>query len=166
MATPLQRTSKELTDIYQRHVEMVYRVSYMLLKNKADAQDATSAIFLKLIQKGPAFLDVEHEKAWLIVTTRNHCKNNLTYWYHKLKSPVEDLNTLTVQAHDDTQDLLELVLSLPEKYKLPLYLYYYEGYSTQEIATLLSLNESTLRSRLKIGREKLKPLIGGEDHEK
>ena len=105
----------------------------------------------------------EHEKAWLIVTAQNHCKNQLKHWWRK--TIPFDMNIHDSSHNNPHNDILELVMKLPDKFKIPIYLYYYEGYQTDEIAHMLSLNPSTLRSRLKKGREILKLEIGGLPHE-
>lgn len=163
MSNNLQRTSKEITDLYIEYVDMVYRICFMLLKNKSDSEDAVQSVFTKIIEKNIQFKNKDHEKASIIVMTQNHCKNILKHWWRR--NITFDNNKHDSMNTDYTDDTLEQVLSLPSKYKLPIYLYYYEGYKTQEIAEMLQLNPSTLRSRLKIGREKLKLEIGGESIE-
>ena len=146
--------------LYDMHVDMVYRIAMMLLKNEANAEDAVQAVFIKLLEKDQVFNNAEHEKAWLIVTTQNYCKNHLKSWWQKGIAYDSNFHD---SVHNDVQDnTLEFVMNLPEKFKLPIYLYYYEGYSSDEIAKLLDLNASTLRSRLKKGRELLCIKIGGE----
>ncbi|XOS93392.1 RNA polymerase sigma factor [Brevibacillus laterosporus] len=73
----LLRTDKELAELYQRHADLVYRLCYIYLKNPVDAEDAVQSVFIKLIKSQMIFNDYEHEKAWLMVTTRNYCKDIL-----------------------------------------------------------------------------------------
>ncbi len=160
----VSNTQTRITDIYNRHVEMVYKICFILLKNTTDAEDAVQSIFTKIIEKDILFDSIDHEKAWLIVASRNHCKNLLMHWWKKI-IPFDNNLHDTIVTKDEV-GMLELVLSLPSKYKLPIYLYYYEGYSTDDVANILSLNPSTLRSRLKKGRELLKIELGGENYEK
>lgn len=68
------RTREELEALYDRHVNMVYQICLMLLKNVPDAEDATQTVFRKVMEYQKPFRDPEHEKAWLIVTARNECK--------------------------------------------------------------------------------------------
>lgn len=161
--TSVIRQDTTITDIYNRHVDMVYKICFILLKNTDDTEDAVQSIFTKIIEKNITFESIEHEKAWLIVSSKNHCKNLLRHWWKKIIPFDNNLHDSSVS--DDTSSILELVLNLPDKYKLPIYLYYYEGYSTDDIANILSLNPSTLRSRLKKGRELLKIELGGENYE-
>ncbi|WP_242847640.1 RNA polymerase sigma factor [Niameybacter massiliensis] len=163
MTKNMEYTPERITDLYNKYVDMVYRICFMFFKNEIDTEDAVQAIFMKVIEKEPTFASVEHEKAWLIVTAQNHCKNQLKHWWQKR---IEfDSATHDSVHHDEESGVLELVLKLPDKFKLPIYLHYYEGYSTDEIAQMLDVNASTLRSRLKKGRELLKLGIGGEGDE-
>lgn len=156
-------TEDEIIAFYNRHVDMLYRICFTLLKSASDAEDAVQNVFLKVIEKNKRFDTPEHEKAWLIVVAQNHCKNKLTHWSQK-NTPL-DIDEHQSHYTDTNDETLELVLRLPDKYKIPLYLYYYEGYSTDEIAKILDLNASTLRSRLKKAREQLKLSIGEKDND-
>lgn len=153
-------TDKEVTEIYNRHVRTVYQVCYLFLKNTADTEDAVQSTFMKLMSHQGAFRDTEHEKAWLIVTASNHCKNVLRHWWRK-KTDIESLSEIPAEE-SPKDETLAWVLKLPPKYKTVIYLYYYEGYSTVEIAAMLKINESTIRSQLHTGRNLLKIDLGGE----
>lgn len=154
------RTDKEITEIYSRHVDTVYRVCYLFLKNIPDTEDAVQNTFVKLMNYSGSFHDSEHEKAWLIVTASNHCKNILRQWWRK-RTDIDSLSEV-LAANDPRDETLSWVLKLPMKYKTVIYLYYYEGYSTVEIAKMLHKNESTVRSQLHTGRNLLKISMGGE----
>ena len=121
--------------------------------------------FLKLIQYKGKFNDEEHEKAWLIVTSTNMCKNLLKHWWRK-RTDIDECRGLfsenQSQAIDET---LEAVLALPEKYKTVVYLYYYEGYTSKEIAGMLNRPPSTIRNHLSEARKLLKNELGGDFNE-
>jgi RNA polymerase sigma-70 factor (ECF subfamily) len=151
-------TDKELEEIYKRNVNMIYRLCYMYLKNTDDAEDAVQSIFLKLLKAN----NYEHEKAWLIVTTKNHCKDILKSWWKKRHIDFEHVPELSYRDDPDQSGVLEELLSLPEKYKTVLYLYYYEGYSVKEISNILSKKESTIQTQLATGRKHLKISLGGQ----
>ena len=89
------RTREELEALYDRHVNMVYQICLMLLKNVPDAEDATQTVFRKVMEYQKPFRDPEHEKAWLIVTARNECKNQLKHWWRTRRADESVLNTLT-----------------------------------------------------------------------
>jgi RNA polymerase sigma-70 factor (ECF subfamily) len=138
--------------IFERHHKTIYRVCMLYMKNTADAEDMTQNTFLRLMDKDPSFASAEHEKAWLVRTAVNLCKNDLRSFRRKAVPLAE---TLAVQK-TGTGETLELVLSLPKKYKAPLYLHYFEGYSAVEIAKMLKTRESTVRSWLMRGRNLLR----------
>ena len=154
------RTDKDIEDIYRRHVDTLYRVAYSFMKNGADAEDMVQEAFVRLLRSGMTFDSPQHEKAWLIVTVSNLCKSALrSPWRRR-----EDIDSLTEPpaAEDPAPDeTLQAVLALPDDYKLPVYLYYYEGYPTAEIAQMLGTATATIRSRLNRARHKLKLTLGG-----
>lgn len=163
----LWRTDKELADLYQRHVDQVYRLCCLYLKNPVDAEDAVQSVFLKLIRSRTDFNDFEHEKAWLIVAARNHCKDQLKHWWKSRRADMDSLpETYSRNDGEPSGEVLARLLSLPEKYKTALYLYYYEDYSVKEIAEMLGRKESTVLTRLSRGRERLKIDLGRDSLER
>ena len=151
-------SKEEVADLYRRHGSMVYQICLMLLKNVPDAEDATQTVFRKVMEQDKPFRDPEHEKAWLIVTARNHCKNQLKHWWRTRRAGEEALQTLTWEQPEDGK-LWEYILSLPEKERMVIYLYYYQGYSTLEMAEILEKNPSTVRTWLVQARWKLKDIL-------
>lgn len=160
----LLRTDKELAKMYQRNVNRVYKLCYIYLKNAVDAEDAVQSVFLKLLQTDVYFNDDEHEKAWFITTTRNYCKDILKSWWKRQRVDFETLPEIASQDEDrQEKEIIVKLLALPEKYRVVLHLYYLEDYSVKKIAEFLGSNESTIRSQLQRGREKLKIDLGGKD---
>ena len=155
---------KQVSDVYRRRVDMVYRLCFSYLRNKDDAFDAMQNTFYRMIKKGVEFADAEHEKAWLIVTASNVCKNVLAHWWRKTVSIEEWDGTNNsgsdVEAAQEDREFLSLVLDLPEKYRIPIDLHYYEGYSAVEIGKMLKKSDSTIRGYLMKGREILGKEIG------
>ncbi|MDE7430715.1 MAG: sigma-70 family RNA polymerase sigma factor [Lachnospiraceae bacterium] len=146
---------EEIAKIYNRQYNTVYRICFSFMKNSVDAEDMVQETFLKLISSNKKFESEKHEKAWLIVTASNTCKDELRRWKKRLensKSLFQQENV--VQKEDDS--ILEWVMTLPVKYKQVIYLYYYEGYRTSEIADMLHCSESTVRNQLLRGRRLLK----------
>ena len=148
----------ELCD--DRNADNVFKICYSYMKNKYDAEDIMQDVFMQVINKNPKFENEKHERAWLIVTASNLCKNNLKSWKRKQ----EDISDHESELYEETEEnnTINIVLNLPEKYKTVIYLYYYEGYSSIEIAKAIDKKESTVRSLLKRGRDILKIKIGGE----
>ena len=150
---------REFTEVYYRHVDTVYRVCYSFMKNKADTEDMVQETFLRLLSSQKSFENDRHEKAWLIVTASNVCKDTLKKWWRKSEN-IEDF--LDIAAEPKQEDsLLEVILQLPEDAKDAVYMYYYEGYTTVEIAEFLHCPESTVRSRLMRAKKKLQVMLGG-----
>ena len=159
-------SNEYIREIYQRNVDDIFGLCFSYLKNIHDCEDAVSAVFIKLMNKKPVFESEKQEKAWLIVTACNQCKSMLRF---SIRHPKVDISTLPEQEYWDNtenQELLELVLSLPEKYRIVLYLYFFIGYSLAEISELIKVNQSTVRSRLFYGKKKLRKMIGGNEYEK
>ena len=154
------RTDEEIEKIYNRHVDTVYRICFSFMKNAADTEDLVQETFLKLIVSGKSFDSEEHEKAWLIVTASNTCKDALKDWRRNVENIEEHLDVKGTAACEE-DDVMEAVLSLPVKYKDVVYLYYYEGYKTHEIAKILHCPQSTVRNRLSRARKLLKNRLGG-----
>lgn len=150
------------TEIYGRNVDAVYRLCYVYMKNRADAEDAVQAVFLKLLRSGTSFADRAHERAWLITTAKNCCRDMLKSWWRRQRV---DLETLPEPAAPDgggaEGEMLERLFALPGKYRVALYLFYWEQYSVKEIAAMVGSTESTVRSRLQRGRNQLKLDLGG-----
>lgn len=145
-----------------KYSQTVAKIAFSYLKNTADAEDITQEIFLTLMQKEPKFENEEHLKAWLIRVTINKCKNHLKSSWFKKNNPIpEDMPYLPREQNE----LLLAVLSLNVKYRLPIHLFYYEGYSIKEIAEILEERMATIGTRLARGRKILKDMIGGIDNE-
>ncbi len=159
MAGSLLRTDKEIAEIYERHKRMLYRICFAYMKNTADTEDAVQNTFYRLIKAAPRFESAEHEKAWLIRTAANVCKNELKALRRKAEN-IDDHYGLCGAGDVETDCVLRAVLALPEKYKTVIYLYYYEGYTCPEIARMLKKPGSTVRSHLHEARVLLKERLG------
>ncbi len=161
MQGSLLRTNEELSQIYDRHVNTVYRVCFMFMKNVPDTEDMVQNTFIRLMKDNTQFKSEEHEKAWLIRTATNLCKDHFKHWWSKTVG-IEHVAEVTVEDSFTIDETLEKVMELPSKYKIVVYLYYYEGYSTVEIAQILNKNQSTIRSYLHTGRKILKIEMEGD----
>jgi RNA polymerase sigma-70 factor (ECF subfamily) len=161
MAKNVSRTDKEIAEIYGRHRLTVYRVCFAYMKNPADTEDAVQETFCRLIKAGTAFESEEHEKAWLIRTAANVCKNVLRSWWRKRES-LEDYENLVGKEDVEIDGIFSVVMGLPDKYKSVVYLYYYEGYSSAEIAKILGKPPSTIRNHLHEARSVLEEKLGGD----
>lgn len=151
----------------EKYSDMVYRIAFNYMKNQEDAEDVYQNVFLKLLMK-KHFRDTEHGKRWLIRVTINECHSLYRSPWKRRRQECDNLNILLenqqTEAYseydqalsDAIVDVTQLLKSIPEKYSIVLYLYYYEEYSTKEIGEILHRNESTVRTQLMRGKEILR----------
>ena len=150
----LLRTGRPVRDVYTEHAGSVYRVAYTYLKNRYDAEDAVQETFLRLIRAQPQLRDEQHERAWLLRTAVNLCRDQLRAKARRQ----EDLDEhAELAAPEQTPNaLLEAVLALPEKCRAVLFLHCVEGYAVREIAAMLRCPPATIKTRLSRARELLR----------
>ena len=153
-------SSDSIRELYLRNFDTLYRVSFMYLKNAHDAEDAVHNAFLKAIETGKRFESEKHEKAWLIRVASNICKNMLKAASRK-NEPLSD-NIPDSCISGDAKDLLYALSDLPDNLKIPVYLFYYDGYSSDEIGQMLHISPSAVRSRLQKARELLRNVLSDE----
>ena len=148
----------DIAGVFSRHVKMVFRLCYSYLGTPQDAEDAAQAVFMKLVVNPRGFEDAEHEKAWLLRVAANHCRDFLKSAARtrvaEMPEDVEDPG-----GEVGKSDVLEAVLALPEQYKECVYLHYYEGFKTDEIARMTDTPPSTVRNRLRDARALLKKAL-------
>lgn len=148
---------ERVTYLIDKYGNMVLRLAVSYLKNKQDAEDIVQNVFLMLCEKELTFENTEHEKAYIIKTTINACKNKFKlFWNKKVCSISEIIEEGSSDEYNVGSPVFTAVMNLPTKFRIVIHLYYYEGYKTSEIATLLHKNESTIRSDLHRAREQLK----------
>ncbi len=157
----LLRTGKEITEIYNRQVDTVYRICFSFMKNTSETEDMVQETFLRLMSSNVVFQSEEHEKAWLIVTASNLCKDSLKKWWRR-QEPLEDHEKTLWQPPFEVNEVLEAIMKLPPDQKTAVYMYYYEGYRAAEIAAYLKCPQATIRSRLARARKTLKQRLGGD----
>ena len=151
--------ARRLVELY---ADMILRVSYQYLKQTCDAEDICQTVFLKYLTGSPCFDSPEHEKAWILRTTINACKDHLKSAFFRRTVSLEAAATIPAPAVPDSW-LLDAMKGLPEKYRLALYLYYYEEYDTLEIAGIMGVSEGAVSQYLSRGRRKLRTIITGEE---
>ena len=142
MRPPLER--QEAERLVETYSDLVLRLSYSYLNQTQDAQDICQTVFLKLLERAPDFVSSDHEKAWIIRTVAMEAASHI---------PAPELEEGSLSA---------AVNLLPPKYRAVIYLYYYEGYSSKEIARLLGRNPATVATQLRRGRTQLKDLLESE----
>lgn len=132
----------------------VFSVIFNYLKNTDDASDIMQEVFIRLYDTDTEFQSDEHMKAWLIRVAANLSKNFLRDNRRRQTEVLTEDIPYFDQSVDS--DLLQMVLALPEKYRIPIHLHYYEGYQVSEIAQILEMPVSTVKVQLMRGREKLR----------
>ena len=145
-------TSEELTRLFEQYGNDVYRFACSLTHHAADAEDICQTVFCRLA-RGDISLEPGREKAWLLQCTANACKDHFRFLRRR--------NTVPLEAAEDIADeteraVLEAVMALPVKYRAPIHLYYYEGYSQKEIAGILSLSLTAVQTRMQRARNILR----------
>ena len=128
------------------------------LRVPTDAEDVVQQVFMKLVANPRPFNDAEHEKAWLITCAINACKDVLKS-AHRTRSAQMPPDVEDPGGRDET---LDAVLALEDPHRIAVYLHYYEGYSSKEIAQMLGSNPSTVRNWISQARDMLREMLGGE----
>ncbi len=141
--------------LFHRYRDDVYRLAVNYTHNPQEAEDVCQTVFLKLLEQGS--LTPGKEKAWLMQVTANECRSLLRSAWWKRTVALDE--RIPAPAYE-TDDTIRAVMALPPKYRVVIYLRYYEEYTTAEIAELLRIPVSTVTTRLARGREQLKKRLG------
>lgn len=147
--------NREFELLARRYMDMVFRLAFSYMKSASDADDVTQNVLLRLLRSTKPFESGEHARFWLVRVTMNECKRALRSQWRKAGDIEEYANELHFETQEHS-DLFYAVMELPEKYRTAIYLYYYEDYSTDEIARLTGTPAATVRTRLRRGRELLR----------
>lgn len=155
------RSEEEANRAIRLYADTVRRICMVHLKNYSDTEDIFQTVFLKYVLHPEPFESEEHEKAWIIRVTVNACKDLLKNVFRSRTVPLDTLVEMPQAQELRHRELLEAVLSLPLKYKDVVYLYYYEGYSAEEISRILKKNVNTVYTLLTRARKILKKELEG-----
>lgn len=143
-----------------KYGDMLYRISIVMLKNHADSEDAVQETFIRYMLKSPGFASPDHEKAWLITVCTNKCRDIL----RKRSRTTDDSDEIlrNIAADEESHDVLDALLRLPEKFRIVMILHYVEGYKVTEISRILGKTPSAVKMRLSKGRSLLRELYRKE----
>lgn len=155
-----RREAERLVETYS---DLILRLSYTWLKSTQDAQDICQTVFLKLLTGDMVFEGPDHEKAWIVRTTINACKDELRA-FRRRAVPLEEVPEMSAPEAPQ-EEVLDAVMELPAKYREAIYLFYYEGYSISEIGALTGRSEAAVSAHLSRGRKKLRSMLRGDEHE-
>ena len=142
-----------MEEVIQREKELVYRLAFSQCHQKDQADDIFQNVMYRYMKRKPVFESLEHEKAWFIRVTLNCSKTSLkSFWHNK----VDEIDEQTYIFEKQEIDLTPYLNKLSKKYNVVLYLFYYEGYSTKEIANILVITIDNIYYRIKKLRKKIK----------
>ena len=157
-------TEQQFSPLAERYMDTVFRVAYSYLRCRDDADDVTQDVLIQLYKEDKAFESDAHVKNWLIRVTVNRCKNVLRAPWHKAEDIADYENSLSFEE-PQCHELFDAVMALDRRYRVPVLLYYYEGYSVREGAALLGRSEAAVSAHLSRGRKSLRQTLGGEFYE-
>ncbi len=145
---------------YDAYADMLYRVALTHLQNAGDAEDAVQDVFVKYMNGATAFQSEEHERAWLIRTTVNQCRDILRRQKQRTHLLLDDIAEVIPDGKGEAAEaaftLTQALADVEEKTRMILILHYLEGFSVEEIGKMMALSVSAVKMRLSRGREALK----------
>ena len=148
-------SKEEFVVFTEKYMDTIYRVAYSWTRNSHDANDVTQDVLIQLYKTTREFESDSHMKNWLIRVTVNQCKMLFRSPWSKMEDIEEYADTLGFEEESHL-DLFQAVMNLDKKYRVPILLFYYENYSTTEIASILGIPEKTVSTRLFRAKAKLK----------
>ena len=160
MPVKTQKISPDVERALAEYGNSLYRLCSVMTGNREDAQDAVQDCFLRYITKAPDFNSTDHEKAWLIRVATNICHDILRS--RKRVSFVSLDEICNLGTSEDNAQILGLLMSLEEKYRIVMHLHYVEGYRTEEISSLLGISSAAVKKRLQRGRDALREIYEKE----
>ena len=161
----MEDTEILLRNAMEQHGAAVYRLALCRMQSVQDAEDVYQDVFLRLLDQDSTHWDGDHLRAWLLRCTVNRCHDLHRFRLRRPVLALADLPETAAEPDSGTAELWDAVARLPEKLRIPIHLYYAEGYSTEEIAGLLDIPAATVRTRLRRARNRLRDTLEGDDHE-
>ena len=158
-------THEQFSQAAHTYSDTIYRVAYHALKNKADAEDVMQTVLLKLYEHPKEFESQEHMKHWLLRVTVNESRKLLRSFWRRNAVSLDERRDGPGFDDPAKRELFQAVMGLERKYRLTVYLYYYEGCSVKEVAAALRANPSTVQTWLLRAREQLRRELS-QDEEK
>ena len=159
------RQESDVEQAIAQYADMIRHICLVYMKNESDTEDVFQDVFLKYALFSEPFDSEEHRKAWLIRVTINRCKDVLRRFFRRNTCSLEEAMAVAAPDSGDLSHVLEAVIRLPEKYKILVYLHYYQGYSAVEIAGILHKKVNTVYTHLARAKAELKDMLGGDEGE-
>lgn len=142
------------TELMQSQMKSMYKIAKSILKSDEDAADAIQETILCCWEKIGQLRENKYFKTWMTRILINEC-NDLLKSKQELLTEDKLYSLSSPSVEFDNIEWNETLKSLDEKYRLVIILYYVEGFKTSEIARILDITESTVRTRLARGRDKM-----------
>ena len=161
----IMRSEQEVDRAIERYSDTIRRLCMLHLKNYADTEDIFQTVFLKYVLSSVSFENQEHEKAWFIRVTINACKDLLKSFFRSRTISLDEVMEQPAELSPDYREILEAVLSLPQKYRDVVYLHYFEDYTAPQISRILGKNVNTIYTLLTRSKQILREKLGGEGYE-
>lgn len=147
---------------YYKYKNDVFRLAYSYTKRISDAEDIMQNVFMKYYNNINILNDADYLKKWLFKVTVNECKNYKLSIWKRIVFPIDENEKDLFSYDKEFIDVRDCIFALPSKYRMIIYLYYYQGYKVKEIAEILNKNKSTIQTNLNRAREMLKEKLKGE----
>lgn len=155
-------TNDEYIKIVKRNSNRIYLIALSYLKNHDNAEDIMQDVFLKLWKTNKKFNSEEHLEKWLTITCINKCKDHFRIPFIKNSVALEDAKDLYTFDTIKNFDVFNAIMSLPQKERLVVHLFYFEDMSIEEISEATKVKSSAVKTRLHRARNNLKTILGDE----
>ena len=152
----------EFADAVKRNDQRLFLIALSFTRSRADAEDILQNVFLKLWQNKKVFESAEHMDKWLTRVCLNESRNLLRSPFRSRVTELEEAADIQIFDSPRDGDLFRAVMSLQEKERTVIHLFYYEDLSVAEIAKTLRISPSAVKTRLNRARNKLKEALGDE----
>ena len=150
----------------ERYSDMILRLSLTYLGGSADAEDICQDVLIKLMTQAPKFADVEHEKAWVLRTAINRCKDVLKSARYRTSVPLDDTvphpatQSAAAEALSHNDDMLAAISRLTEDQRECVFLFYYEDLKIDDIAKIMGKSPNAVAKHLSRARQTLREMLG------
>lgn len=155
-------TEEAFRQAAQTYSDTIYRVAYHALKHRSDAEDVVQTVLLRLFECRKEFESEEHLKHWILRVSVNESRKLLRSFWRRTSVPLEEWHEQAAPEDGEKAELMRAVMSLETKYRLTVYLYYYEGCSVAEVAAALRANPSTVQTWLLRARARLRKELSND----
>ncbi|MDE6055361.1 MAG: sigma-70 family RNA polymerase sigma factor [Lachnospiraceae bacterium] len=156
------KSTEDVNRVMDAYADMVRRICFVHLKDRHDTEDVFQNVYMKYLLYEGSFESSEHEKAWFARVTINACTDWMRALSRRNWVSLDALSEERAVLDDSSNEVLEVVMKLPEKYRDVIYLFYYEEYTAVEIAKILGKKENTIYTWLSRAKDILREKLGGE----